>query len=279
MRPHEHGGSHDRLRAALETRRRAFTLIELLVVIAVIGILAALLLPVLSAAKRKAQQAECLNNVKQLTLASFIYAGDAGSHATYSDTANAYTLWMGAGFYGNQRKILVCPSTHEPTPLPNMVTPGAADVEWVWDPQRSTNLYAGSYAVNGWLYDKPMYGALDNPEWMMSKQSIIQKPSETPVFCDSLWVDFWPRETDPPGTNLYDDDGNTLANTGMERITIARHAAGNPAKAPQNFDTSRRLPGAINIGMAEGHVELVKLENLWGLYWHRDWQPPSPRPQ
>jgi prepilin-type N-terminal cleavage/methylation domain-containing protein/prepilin-type processing-associated H-X9-DG protein len=74
-------------------REAAFTLIELLVVIAIIGILAALLLPVLAKAKSRAQGVYCMNNSKELALAVQLYAD--GFHNLYPPNPEDGTMMAG----------------------------------------------------------------------------------------------------------------------------------------------------------------------------------------
>lgn len=76
-------------------RRGAFTLLELLAVIATIVILAALLLPVLSKAKIKAQQTTCLSNLHQLGVAWTLYYGDNNellAECYPNDNSNVWVL-------------------------------------------------------------------------------------------------------------------------------------------------------------------------------------------
>jgi prepilin-type processing-associated H-X9-DG protein len=108
-----------------QRNHRAFTLTALLVIVAVLAILAALLLPALASAKKKAQRINCVNNLKQSGLAFRIWAGDHDDKypmCVSTDLGGTKECVTGAETYRHFQvmsnelstpKILACPADTE----------------------------------------------------------------------------------------------------------------------------------------------------------------------
>ena len=260
-----------------------FTLIELLVVIAIIAILAALLLPALSRAKLKAQQIQCINNLKQLSYANNMYYLDFAKGLPYypNGPSGSPTLWMGTliTYQAQVSKIRLCPSAPERPPLTESADWGTADKCWTWSPGDATPALRGSFTFNGWFYSDDHYfeTGVDTGRHFV-RESSVQYSSQTPVFVDSIWVDMWPRTNDVPAYDLYDGD-QSAGYGAVGRCTIGRHGGSGPASAPRMVIPAKwsNLPRGytVDIALFDCHVEKAPIQSLLNYYWYSGYQPPS----
>jgi len=229
-------------------RIRGFTLIELLVVIAIISILAAMLLPALSTAKKTAKKAQCINNLHEMGISLIIYADENNGYAARANSPHwwevlAPTLGARTSTNFTRIKVYVCPSYPDP------------------DPRYPGQQQLVCFVVNGWTFSSPT-DPMGTEIIGLSKMTSIRRPSDTIYLADREdGTDFGPITVSDTTTyaDRYDvwkptqlpylpngivSPRNNGGGTDARRVALDRHGKGS---ALLYFDTHAALKKAKTI--------------------------------
>jgi len=234
----------------------AFTLIELLVVIAIIAILAAVLLPVLSAAQKRGQQSACINNQKQLAIGMSMYITD--NNSTFPGIASRhYGYQVSDWIYWRTNTATYPPFTQSPilVAVPGMQKPSLRCPMDTSDVDRDDQNYGDGYGPYLFSYSLNGY-ALDGDGNNQGMSTVVDSSSGTPVA-----YPFKEGAVHNPAAKieLAEEPGSLAPGDSPDGVSIINDGRWVPSDLTGSGGdaTTIRHGGKADVAFGDGHVQAV----------------------
>jgi len=223
----------------------------------------AILVPVLSKAKKQTKAIICLSKLRQW---GFIFKMYADNNNGYMPTTSYE--WPDAleSSYDNGEGLLCCPMATKPVSEGGRHPFAAFPVSTgTWEPMSDYESYSiASYGINGWVCNPPpeetinSFGLPTSNNWR--KVDVIGA-SNIPLLLDSIWIDSYPDTTNEPPPFDGDEYGSgPMGSRQIRMFCINRH------------------DGNINGVFLDFSIRKIGLKALWKLKWHRKSDINAPTP-